>query len=341
MAAKTIRRLWRTGTSTDAAGGATGEGRGTARDALAGPVTADVPHLLVARDLEATFTRGHGGGQRLLRAVDNVSLTLDAGETLGIVGESGSGKSTLARVLMRLIEPSAGSVVYDGTDLLTLTSRQMRDARRHIQMVFQDPYASLHPMRTVAEIISEPWKVHRGILDRSQRGRRVVELLEQVGLSGRYANLYPGQMSGGQRQRVAIARALASQPKVLILDEPVSALDVSIQAQVITLLKRLQQDLGLAYLFISHDLALVRLVSDRVAVMSAGHFVETGTADEVYSNPQHPYTKELLASAPSRVLEEAGAEPADPLATADALADAQAERNQPAGPPGTPSGQGV
>ena len=250
--------------------------------------------LLVARGLTKQFRLGRGRN-RTLTAVDDVGFELRRGETLGIVGESGSGKSTLARLVLRLVEPTSGSVHYDGADLLALSERDMRRTRRHLQMIFQDPYASLHPRRTVTEIVSEPWKVHRGLVARHQFHGRVLELLDQVGLSSRFAGLYPGQMSGGQRQRVAIARALALEPTVLVLDEPVSALDVSVQAQVITLLMQLQEQLGLAYVFISHDLPLVHLVADRVAVMYQGQFVETGPADEVYANPQHEYTRTLLS----------------------------------------------
>jgi ABC-type oligopeptide transport system ATPase subunit len=252
--------------------------------------------LLVAEGLTKEFKLGRGrGSDRILKAVDGVGFTLDRGETLGIVGESGSGKSTLARLVLRLIEPTSGSVRYDGTDLLALSDKDMRRVRRDVQMIFQDPYASLHPRRTVTEIVSEPWKVHRGMVERHREHDRVVELLDQVGLPSRFAGLYPSQMSGGQRQRVAIARALALKPTVLVLDEPVSALDVSVQAQVITLLMQLQEDLGLAYVFISHDLPLVHLVADRVAVMYRGKFVETGPSDEIYANPQHEYTRKLLS----------------------------------------------
>jgi ABC-type glutathione transport system ATPase component len=256
--------------------------------------TADREPLLVAEDLTKEFRLGRGR-KGTLTAVDGVGFELRRGETLGIVGESGSGKSTLARLVLRLVEPTSGTVRYDGTDLLALPERDLRRMRRHLQMIFQDPYASLHPRRTVTEIVSEPWNVHRGMIERHRYPDRVVELLEQVGLPGRYAGLYPGQMSGGQRQRVAIARALALEPTVLVLDEPVSALDVSVQAQVITLLMRLQEELGLAYVFISHDLPLVHLVADQVAVMHRGKFVETGPADEIYTNPRHEYTRKLLS----------------------------------------------
>lgn len=258
----------------------------------------DVP-LLEASGLEVVFRSHRGRRRQPIRAVSGVSLRFEPGETLGIVGESGSGKSTLARALLRLVEASGGTVRYRGTDLLSLGPREMRAARRHMQMVFQDPYASLHPRHTIAELVSEPWRVHKAMVAPRERPRRVAELLGQVGLPSSYAHVYPVQLSGGQRQRVSIARALASEPAILILDEPVSALDVSIQAQMITLLKELQQRLGLAYVFISHDLALVKLVSDRVAVMYRGEFVETGSAEEVYANPRHEYTQKLLAASPA------------------------------------------
>jgi len=234
-------------------------------------------------------------------AVDDVSFSVAPGESLAIVGESGSGKSTLARAILRLIEPTAGTVRHRGRDLLALSHGEMRAARRHLQMVFQDPYASLHPRQTVAEIIAEPWKVHPGVLAPAAWRDRTDELLQQVGLPTGYAALYPGRLSGGERQRVAIARALALQPDLLVLDEPVSALDVSIQAQVIRVIMSLQEELGLAYVFISHDLSLVRLVADRVAVMSKGRFVEMGDVEEVYRAPQHPYTRSLLSSDPALI----------------------------------------
>lgn len=251
--------------------------------------------LLRVVDLVKEFGRPGRG----VRAVDKVSFDVTAGECLAIVGESGSGKSTLARTLLRLIEPTDGDVVFRGESLIRLSERGIRAQRRRLQMIFQDPYASLHPRETVEEIISEPWKVHPGIVARKDRGHRVRELLGQVGLPEGYATLYPSRLSGGERQRVAIARALALRPDLLVLDEPVSALDVSIQAQVINVLMSLHDELSMAYIFISHDLALVRLVSDRVAVMYMGRFVEIGTADDLYKNPQHPYTRALLATSPS------------------------------------------
>jgi ABC-type glutathione transport system ATPase component len=228
-----------------------------------------------------------------------VSLTLAAGECLAIVGESGSGKSTLARTLLRLVEPDGGAVLYRGVDLVSLSHSEMRRQRRHLQMIFQDPYTSLHPRRTVAALIQEPWEIHPDIVDRAARPARIADLLAQVNLPQDFGTLHPNQLSGGQRQRVAIARALALQPEILILDEPVSALDVSVQAQVIKVLMTLQQRLGLAYLFISHDLALVRLVADRVAVMHAGRIVEEGSRDAIFGHPRHDYTRTLLASSPA------------------------------------------
>jgi len=240
-----------------------------------------------------------GRGTQSLRAVDDVSFEVHARECLAIVGESGSGKSTLARALLRLIEPTSGSVYFQGRDLLQLSKREVRRVRRHIQMIFQDPYASLHPRRTVADIISEPWRVHTGLVERGARPARGRELLQQVGLPTGYTSLYPSRLSGGERQRVAIARALALRPDLLVLDEPVSALDVSIQAQVISVLMKLHREQGLAYLFISHDLALVRLVADRVAVMYLGKFMEIAATDELFANPTHPYTQALLGASPS------------------------------------------
>ncbi len=233
-----------------------------------------------------------------LRAVDDVSLELRRGETLGIVGESGSGKSTLARLLLRLIKATTGAVYYRGRNLLTLSGREMREARRFLQMVFQDPYASLHPLRPVGAIIAEPWKVHRNVVAPSRHAEEVAALLTQVGLPPSYARVFPARLSGGERQRVAIARAIALRPEILILDEPVSALDVSIQAQVIQLLMQLQRDLGMSYIFISHDLPLVRLVADRVAVMNKGCIVEQGPTQRIFAAPADPYTRLLLNASP-------------------------------------------
>jgi ABC-type glutathione transport system ATPase component len=255
--------------------------------------------LLEVRNLYKTFgSRGRNKHGPIV-AVGGVSFTLNAGECMAIVGESGSGKSTLARTLLRLIEADSGSVLYKGTDLLTLSRSEMRRQRRNLQMIFQDPYASLHPRQTVAQLISEPWEIHPEVLDRAMRSSRIADLLAQVNLPKHFADLHPNQLSGGQRQRVAIARALALQPEILILDEPVSALDVSVQAQVIKVLMTLQERLGLAYIFISHDLALMRLVADHVAVMHRGTFVESGPTAEIFDNPQHEYTRSLLASSPA------------------------------------------
>ena len=263
--------------------------------------------ILQAVSLSKEFSGGgafsrHKADRKTL-AVDNVSFDLRKGETLAVVGESGSGKSTLARMLLNLIEPTSGSVLYQGRDLTKLHARQMRDVRRHLQMIFQDPYSSLHPTHTIFEIVSEGWRIHRGV-ERPQNYRhRVDQLLEQVGLPSAYARMYPARLSGGERQRVAIARALALSPETLVLDEPVSSLDVSIQAQVIKLLMTLQEELGLTYLFISHDLALVRVVADRVIVMSAGRVVEFGETEDVYTRPKSDYTRSLLESSPSVLVE--------------------------------------
>lgn len=261
------------------------------------PVTPSA--LLEVKDLYKTFGPKNGGKHGPVVAVGGISFTLDPGECLAIVGESGSGKSTLARTLLRLIQPDSGSVLYEGVDLVGMTGGQLRRQRRNLAMVFQDPYASLHPRKTVAALISEPWEIHPELVEKSRRPARIAELLKQVNLPQHFAELYPNQLSGGQRQRVAIARALALQPRILILDEPVSALDVSVQAQVINVLMSLQERLGLAYIFISHDLALVRLVASKVAVMNKGVFVEAGDTETVFSAPQHEYTRTLLASSPA------------------------------------------
>jgi oligopeptide transport system ATP-binding protein len=232
-----------------------------------------------------------------VNAVDGVSFQIEEGRTLGLVGESGSGKSTTGYCILQLIKPTAGSVRFQGKELTTLGREGVRKMRREMQIVFQDPYSSLDPRMTVGDIVAEPLEVH-GVGTRRGRGARVRELLDVVGFNPDYGNRYPHEFSGGQRQRVGVARALALNPSLIVCDEPVSALDVSIQAQILNLLKDLQRDFGLTYLFISHDLAVVRGMSDDIAVMKDGKIVEAGTADEVYEHPKHEYTRALLAAVP-------------------------------------------
>jgi oligopeptide/dipeptide ABC transporter ATP-binding protein len=262
--------------------------------------TPELPMLLEARDLAKSFPARDSKGS--VHAVNGVNLAVKAGTTLGIVGESGCGKSTLARLLLRLIEPSGGDVFFEGESILTMDRRRLRDLRRHIQIVHQDPYASLNPRMSVQSIIAEPLEIH-GIGTAQSRRARVTELLSSVGLDPEASAKYPHEFSGGQRQRICIARAIALEPRLLILDEPVSALDVSIQSQVLNLLMDLKKRLGLTYVFISHDLSVVKHISDDVAVMYLGRVVEQGPADVVLQLPLHPYTQALISAVPEIAME--------------------------------------
>ncbi len=260
-------------------------------------------HLLDVRDLVMNFPVKGGGLLRRtvgqVQAVSGVSFHIDAGETLGVVGESGCGKSTTGRAVLQLHAPTSGSVRFQGKELTDMGARDLRGVRRDLQIVFQDPYASLNPRMPVNDIIGEPMRVH-GEWGSGEKGKaRVAELLTLVGLSAEHGNRYPHEFSGGQRQRVGIARALALEPQLLVLDEPVSALDVSVQAGVVNLLQELQERMHLAYMFIAHDLSVVRHISDRVAVMYLGKIVEVGDRDDVYDRPMHPYTQALLSAAPT------------------------------------------
>jgi ABC-type glutathione transport system ATPase component len=256
--------------------------------------------LLVVDGLQKTFDRrgawltGRGGGTNA--AVDGVSFAIERGRTLGLIGESGSGKSTTARCILRLIEPSAGTILLDGHNVSTAAPRELRRLRRHMQIVFQSPYGSLDPRRSVGSSIAEPLVAH-GIGTRTTRSARVRELLEHVGLNPNAGRRRPQEFSGGERQRIAIARALALEPSLVVCDEPVSALDVSVQAQILNLLRDLQDEFGLTYLFISHDIGVVRTMSDQIVVMKDGVIVEAGPADRVCSRPEHPYTQSLIAAA--------------------------------------------
>ncbi len=250
--------------------------------------------LLDVRNLVMHFRVG--GGQ-VARAVDGVSFSIAKGETLGLVGESGCGKTTVGRSIIRLYDPTAGSIVFDGTDLAHLSQREMLPFRRRMQMIFQDPYASLNPRMTVGDIVMEPMTIH-SLHAPKERSDRARELLRVVGLNSEHANRYPHEFSGGQRQRIGIARSLAASPEFIVCDEPISALDVSIQAQIVNTLEDLQKEFGLTYLFIAHDLSMVKHISDRIAVMYLGTMVEIAESNELYSRPLHPYTEALLSAIP-------------------------------------------
>jgi oligopeptide transport system ATP-binding protein len=263
--------------------------------------------MIAIRDLKVHFDLGGGslidrltGGpvHRVVKAVDGVSLDIHAGETLGIVGESGCGKTTLGRALLRLVEPTSGQILFRGTDLTRVTGGELRRLRRHLQMIFQDPYASLDPRMTVGQIIAEPLTTFAIVRSREERRQRIRELMQTVGLSERFINRYPHEFSGGQQQRIGIARALAANPDVIVADEPISALDVSIQAQIINLIERLQKERALTFVFISHDLRAIRHTSDRIAVMYLGRIVELAAARRVCDAPLMPYTKALISAVP-------------------------------------------
>ncbi|WP_308639201.1 ABC transporter ATP-binding protein [Paenibacillus silvisoli] len=251
--------------------------------------------LIEVNNLHKHFEVGKG---QTLKAVNDLSFGIRQGETLGMVGESGCGKSTAGRTILRLYEPTAGSVKFQGQDIVTAKGPKLKALRREMQMVFQDPYASLNPRWKVEDLIAEPLDIHGLVTSKKERKLQVERLLDRVGLRSEHATRYPHEFSGGQRQRIGIARALAVNPKFIVCDEPISALDVSIQAQVVNLLQDLQRDYGLTYLFIAHDLAMVKHISDRVAVMYLGKMVELAESEELYSNPKHPYTKALMSAIP-------------------------------------------
>lgn len=260
--------------------------------------------LIEARELKKYFKTSSGD----LRAVDGINLKVDKGNTIGVVGESGCGKSTLGRVMIRLLEPTAGEVLYNGKNIFTASAREMKELRKDIQIIFQDPYSSLNPRMTVSEIIAEPIKVCKLLNSKSDIEAKVFELMATVGLAARFVNSYPHELDGGRRQRIGIARALSLDPKFIVCDEPVSALDVSIQAQILNLMMDLQDSLGLTYMFITHDLSVVKHISTDIMVMYLGNCVEKATADALFEKPLHPYTKGLLDSIPVPNLKRRGIE---------------------------------
>ena len=251
--------------------------------------------LLQVRHLKKYFKTGHG----MLHAVDDISFDLERGKTLGLVGESGCGKSTTGRSILRLIEPTSGEVFFEGKDVAKLSKTEMRHMRKDMQIIFQDPYSSLDPKKTINQIISEPIRLNKILTNKHQIEDRVLELMDTVGLAERLINSYPHELDGGRRQRIGIARALAMEPKLIVCDEPVSALDVSIQAQIINLFADLQEKLGLTYIFVAHDLAVVRHIADRIGVMYLGHLIEVMDSAELFHNSLHPYTRALLSAVPT------------------------------------------
>ncbi len=250
--------------------------------------------LLEVKGLKKYFKTSRG----MLHAVDDVSFSIEKGKTLGVVGESGCGKSTTGRAILRLLEPTAGEVYFEGEDITKLSPKKMRDKRRELQMIFQDPFSSLNPRKTISQTIMEPMIIHKMYKNKREMTEKVLETMELVGLAERYFNTYPHELDGGRRQRIGIARALALNPKFIVCDEPVSALDVSIQAQILNLLNDLQEELGLTYMFITHDLSVVNHFSDDIAVMYLGRLIEKAPAEELFTNPLHPYTKALLSAIP-------------------------------------------
>ncbi len=250
--------------------------------------------LIEAKNLKKYFKTPRG----MLHAVDDVSFTIDKGKTLGVVGESGCGKSTTGRALLRLLEPNGGQILFEGRDLATLNKKEMREMRKELQIIFQDPFASLNPRRTISETIMEPMIIHKMYGSNKERMKKVLEIMEIVGLAERLVNAYPHELDGGRRQRIGIARALALEPKFIVCDEPVSALDVSIQAQILNLLQDLQDKMGLTYMFITHDLSVVNHFSDDIAVMYLGKIIEKASADDIFLDPLHPYTEALLSAIP-------------------------------------------